>query len=85
MWSHPAKPTSPDVVYVDADVFEAQVRDSTGFLLEFYAPWCGACKNLSPTCVMFIALVQPSFTYRSGSAVPRGGTKSGLRCGCAPC
>eukprot|EP00041_Stephanoeca_diplocostata_P028322 m.799810 g.799810 ORF g.799810 m.799810 type:complete len:133 (-) comp23354_c2_seq5:176-574(-) len=32
----------------EADVFEADVRDSTYFLLGFYTPWCGACKNVSP-------------------------------------
>uniref|UniRef100_A0A7S1CFT0 Thioredoxin domain-containing protein n=1 Tax=Bicosoecida sp. CB-2014 TaxID=1486930 RepID=A0A7S1CFT0_9STRA len=39
-----------DVVKLDAKNFKKEVLQSDEFwLVEFYAPWCGHCKNLAPT------------------------------------
>ena len=38
-----------DVVQLTADTFKTRVVDSSDlWLVEFYAPWCGHCKNLAP-------------------------------------
>ena len=38
-----------DVVTLTAENFESLVLDSTEhWMVEFYAPWCGHCKNLAP-------------------------------------
>lgn len=38
-----------DVVKLTAANFKEQVLDSDDFwLVEFYAPWCGHCKKLTP-------------------------------------
>ena len=40
---------SDDVVQLTADTFKGKVIDSNDlWLVEFYAPWCGHCKNLAP-------------------------------------
>eukprot|EP00993_Chasmostoma_nieuportense_P000866 NODE_1796_length_1377_cov_80.897600_g1704_i0.p1 GENE.NODE_1796_length_1377_cov_80.897600_g1704_i0~~NODE_1796_length_1377_cov_80.897600_g1704_i0.p1 ORF type:complete len:408 (+),score=100.32 NODE_1796_length_1377_cov_80.897600_g1704_i0:55-1278(+) len=38
-----------DVVELTASNFQKEVLDSSdGWLVEFFAPWCGHCKNLAP-------------------------------------
>ena len=37
------------VVDLNANNFDNRVKDSNGiWIVEFYAPWCGHCKNLAP-------------------------------------
>jgi protein disulfide-isomerase A6 len=44
-----AAPSKSDVVEATQDTFDAEVMQYDGLVLaEFYAPWCGHCKNLAP-------------------------------------
>jgi protein disulfide-isomerase A6 len=39
---------SDDVVQLTSSSFNKEVGDGRLWLVEFYAPWCGHCKNLAP-------------------------------------
>jgi protein disulfide-isomerase A1 len=43
-----AKPKSPFVQHLTTETFDTVLTDKDGFLVEFYAPWCGHCKNFAP-------------------------------------
>jgi protein disulfide-isomerase A6 len=39
---------NPDVLHLDGSNFDQHVGGSKPAFVEFYAPWCGHCKNLAP-------------------------------------
>ncbi|RYY81606.1 hypothetical protein EON63_15070 [archaeon] len=44
----PTKQVSADVLELNSQNFAEHVDGSTNVLVEFFAPWCGHCKNLAP-------------------------------------
>jgi protein disulfide-isomerase A6 len=44
----PALALASNVIDLDDSNFSTYVGGSKGALVEFYAPWCGHCKNLAP-------------------------------------
>lgn len=44
-------PEDSDVIKLDADGFQSFIEANPLVLVEFFAPWCGHCKNLGPEYV----------------------------------
>jgi len=48
-----------DVVHLTEETFSKYVDGSNNILVEFYAPWCGHCKNLAPEWAIAGETFQP--------------------------
>eukprot|EP01039_Chlorochromonas_danica_P002387 gene2387-2619_t len=49
-----------DVIELTSETFADHVDGSSNILVEFYAPWCGHCKNLAPEWKIAGETFQPS-------------------------
>lgn len=66
------KSTKSDVVVLDSQNFNSIVKDpKTNVLVEFYAPWCGHCKNLGKqSTILGNHMKETIFTHPSTQQLP---------------
>lgn len=58
---------SGNVVTLTKDNFDSIVDGSANMMVEFYAPWCGHCKNLAPEWQLASETFQPSDGVKFGA------------------